>query len=735
MAKKTNPAAAPAPEVRAPAPERPPVGPPATFGPEIVEDVPLAAVAPCPFNVRRHFDPADLASLADSIRALGLKEPLLVRPVGRAGGPAPEWNGYSWIYLGEPAYELADGERRFRALALIHQAGGDIGMAPRPNEIPVIVRPMTDEAVRAVMLVSREQSRDLRTSELVAGYTALAVGRTVEQLAEFLGRKNEIAHVRGVLKLARLPEWALAAIDAGKLKPASAVLVAGLHSEPSRKRAAACAILGWHHPDDEVDALIADHFDRGEDPTEADDWDYDGPLTYRELKDLLASDFQRELKSAPFPRQALDLLEGVGSCDACPKRAGNDPDAVEAKVRADMCLDPECYRAKEEVWNTRVVEAAKASGKTILPKKDAEKLFNRYGDDSLAYRSGYVDLAATCYQDKEKRTYGALLKGHVADDQVAIAVGPKTGKPFELVKEDLADTVLKAKYKIGERPGTSGSNDKWLKEQRERKKKAELGRAAAAVANGLVAAQVKEKLPPGFPVFQGGVPLLQQVAATVASFGGSEVCRVVAKRRGLPLKDPHAHREAVSALAFTLAEPRDLIALVAELAATYRTMSWASEYARDNVSKEERAFFAAFGIDRKTLTQDAAAEKKAAKASKKKDKKKSAGGGVPAPAPVALTTWDGVPNFPEQAAAHLATKGVNTVADLDAVVERLKRGDGGAARPNGAANRYTALKELGVPPDVVYQAGDALVDWEGAKGAPAAAAAPKPKGKRKAGAA
>lgn len=404
---------------------------------------------------------------------------------------------------------------------------------------------------------------------------------------------------------------------AGHLQRSSAELIAQVHGERSRKRAAACAMLGFERYYDELDADV-EAFDQGEDVLAAADND---PLSYRDVKDLIAGSFQKELKSAVFSRKALDLVEGAGTCDECPKRAGNDPEAVAAKVRADVCLDPDCYKAKEDAWNTKVIAKARESGKTVLARKEGDKLFTSWGDDRLAYGSGYVRLDDKCYADEKSRTYRQLLKGHVADDKVVVAIGPRSGAPVEIVKEDVAKKVLKEEHQIG---ASSPSNDKYAKEQRERRKKAEIGRAAGIVANGLVAEKVRDVLPPGFAVFQGGVPLLQQVAATVADFAGADSCRVVVKRRGLD-KEKYGDRDAVENLALELTEPRELIALSAELAATRRTWNWGSPYASDNFTQDEKEFFNAFGIDRKKLVQEAGAEKKTKKAGGKNTKKRPAG--------------------------------------------------------------------------------------------------------------
>ncbi len=329
---------------RTPAPEAPDV----TYRHSESGRLKLSEIKPCPFNVRRTFAPADIAGLAESIRATGLKEPLLVRPVPLAGGV---------VHLGRQGwmsecdhFELVDGERRFRALALI---GGDAPVA-------VIVRDYTDEEVRAIMLVSREQSRDLSASELVVGYSELRATQSDDAAVAALVGKP-VGHVRSVLRLAKLPGWAMVAVDAGLLPRATAELVARVPGEESRKLAAGCVLQGAIGPS----LLIgtADHPDlRGPDLA---------PLSYRDTKKLIADHFTKELKGAPFGRKELYVMPGCEpgheryfpSCDECPKRAGNDPEAQVEGTRADVCLDPDCYRTKVAAY--RAKEVAKAAVKGI----------------------------------------------------------------------------------------------------------------------------------------------------------------------------------------------------------------------------------------------------------------------------------------------------------------------------------------------------------------------------------
>src|SRR5262249_8501270 len=100
-------------------------------------DVPLDQIVPSPFQPRRPFDGDSLRELAEAIRAQGVIEPLVVRPVAQRG-------------LGGLRYELIAGERRLRAA---RQAGLET--------VPVVVRDFDDRTALEVSLVENIAREDL----------------------------------------------------------------------------------------------------------------------------------------------------------------------------------------------------------------------------------------------------------------------------------------------------------------------------------------------------------------------------------------------------------------------------------------------------------------------------------------------------------------------------------------------------------------------------------------------
>ncbi len=136
--------------------------------------VSIERVVPNPNQPRKAFDEETLVGLADSIRELGVLQPLLVRPSG-------------------DQFELIAGERRLRA-------------AKRANltEVPVVVRNVEDVGSLEQALVENLHRQDLNPLEEAAAYQQLIedFGYTQEQVAQRVGRSR--AAVANLLRLFQL---------------------------------------------------------------------------------------------------------------------------------------------------------------------------------------------------------------------------------------------------------------------------------------------------------------------------------------------------------------------------------------------------------------------------------------------------------------------------------------------------------------------------------------------------
>ena len=144
---------------------------------EALLTLPVGRIRPGRYQPRTRMDQEALAELAGSIRAQGLMQPLLVRPVDR------------------DRYELIAGERRWRAAQM---AGLE--------EVPALVREVPDEAALAMSLIENIQRENLNPMEEANGLLRLVdeFRMTHEQAADAVGRsRSATTNLLRLLKLAK----------------------------------------------------------------------------------------------------------------------------------------------------------------------------------------------------------------------------------------------------------------------------------------------------------------------------------------------------------------------------------------------------------------------------------------------------------------------------------------------------------------------------------------------------
>jgi ParB family chromosome partitioning protein len=152
----------------------------------------LADMVPGAYQPRTRMDEGALYELAESIKAQGIMQPILVRRVKQGEN--------------EGKYEIIAGERRFRAARL---AGLD--------SVPVLVRDVPDEAAAAMSLIENIQREDLNPLEEAQGLQRLVkeFGLTHEQAAQAVGRSRSAAS--NLLRLLNLAEPVQTMLMAGDL--------------------------------------------------------------------------------------------------------------------------------------------------------------------------------------------------------------------------------------------------------------------------------------------------------------------------------------------------------------------------------------------------------------------------------------------------------------------------------------------------------------------------------------
>jgi ParB family transcriptional regulator, chromosome partitioning protein len=162
------------------------------------------------YQPRTRMDEGALYELAESIKAQGIMQPILVRRLSDEQAQqrrAKEPQGSSSGGFAERAlYEIIAGERRFRAARL---AGLD--------SVPVLVRDVPDESAAAMALIENIQREDLNPLEEAQGLQRLVkeFGHTHEQAAQAVGRSRSAAS--NLLRLLHLAEPVQTMLMAGDL--------------------------------------------------------------------------------------------------------------------------------------------------------------------------------------------------------------------------------------------------------------------------------------------------------------------------------------------------------------------------------------------------------------------------------------------------------------------------------------------------------------------------------------
>lgn len=270
-------------------------------------------------NPRQHFAKDALSDLTKSIAEKGVLVPLLVRP--RDLDASTDLN----------QFEILAGARRYRA-----------AKAAGLKQVPVLIRDLDDTQALEVQVIENLQRADVHPLEEAEGYKQLLEkGKyDVESLAAKVGKS--VSYVYQRLKLADLVPAAKKAFFEEKITAGHAILLARLQ------------------PKDQTEVLKT-----GE--------QYGGDfMSVRETQWWIHENIHLELKTAPWDLADANLVPTAGSCTACPKRSGANPQLFPDVKAKDTCTDPACFDNKVQ---THLVQV----------EKDLTRGLNRVVKLSISY--------------------------------------------------------------------------------------------------------------------------------------------------------------------------------------------------------------------------------------------------------------------------------------------------------------------------------------------------------------
>lgn len=291
-------------------------------------EIPTGMLVPSPTNPRKAMKGLD--ELAENMRQVGQVEPAIVRRLGSI-------------------FEIVSGERRWRSAEL---AG-----------LPLVchVRELTDEHVFDIQIAENNQREDVTPLEeadaIRRGVDGL--GRSVEQIAEQLGRS--VPFVRERLVLARAP----ASVRALLAEHLVTVGAAGVLARA---------------PEAKVEAIAGKARKNAEGKGE--------PLTRRDVA-LLVDAYARVLAEAPFELNDAKLTRlNARACTTCVDRTGAQGSLFGDVAGDDRCLDAECWEAKLEGLWSRALRDAKKRKLPVLEERWDGTSTGYFESRSPAYAAG-----------------------------------------------------------------------------------------------------------------------------------------------------------------------------------------------------------------------------------------------------------------------------------------------------------------------------------------------------------
>lgn len=178
-------------------------------------DLPLEEIEPNPYQPRTTFDEESIAELADSIRSIGIVQPITVRKVA------------------DGKYQIISGERRYRAARLA-------GL----KTVPAYIREADDSGMLEMAIVENIQRENLDAVETALSFRRLMeeCGFTQEQMADRVGKKR--ATVANYLRLLSLPVEIQKALKVDRISVGHAKALLSLPDEESQMEMCTRCVAG-----------------------------------------------------------------------------------------------------------------------------------------------------------------------------------------------------------------------------------------------------------------------------------------------------------------------------------------------------------------------------------------------------------------------------------------------------------------------------------------------------------
>jgi ParB/RepB/Spo0J family partition protein len=370
--------------------------------PPVVVNIAVASIAESKFNPRKTFDEKKLAELAESIRALGIQMPLIVRPAFQA---VKEDHGQD---ARATYYELVCGARRLRAAVL----AGVVA-------VPCITKDLTEAQALEIRITENLQREDLSICEEAEGFDALMkISKlTVQEIAMVIGKSIRYVYQRLQVHESLIPE-AREACERGWVTGSHLVLLAALSAKAQTAALLACLAgdsgFGGSAIDDEQElaGVLKD-----EAPEQV--------ASVRALQMWIEENIHTPLAGAPWDKKAV-MPDCKRSCVECTQRSDWEFGSMAIAKKA-QCLNPECYQANLATCIMRRLGAAADAGAPLLQLSSS---YDKYGACGEAAVKKHYILHSKWNEAKggDEGAAGIIMDGHEAGRQLQVTIKSETGR-------------------------------------------------------------------------------------------------------------------------------------------------------------------------------------------------------------------------------------------------------------------------------------------------------------------
>lgn len=289
----------------------------------------LALLVESKLNPRKIFNEITLAELAVNVAAVGVIQPLIVRPELKKAKETGR-------------YEIVAGSRRYRA-----------AIRAKLEKVPIKVVLLNDAQALDVMISENGHRDDVHPLEEAAAFDArLSGGGTVEDIASKSG--HSAGHVYKRLQLLKLiPELSQEFMN-GRLNLASAQVIARIAGEHQKTLSKWITFKNWNNPEPQIRSL-------------------------HEINDWISANVMLSLSAASWKKDDPLLLPKAGSCLACTKRTGANLELFDdVKPGDDRCLDVVCYKQKAAAVVLDIRSTIEKSGEEMVRVYDGYQVDKKF---------------------------------------------------------------------------------------------------------------------------------------------------------------------------------------------------------------------------------------------------------------------------------------------------------------------------------------------------------------------